>query len=491
MTLREVPTWDALADLYGKVSHDDEAARLVLGEARRREHLEAQRKARNAERAEWLDAAHAQYMAAEAELRGNLVRYGSPVADAWSLWSGSEQYAQANCSEELRLWWLEHPRITVTQYRQQISDGRRVQRDDMEREAATGKAGGDAMIGGIAGHIAGQAVREGMRAASNLSREDRARMNAQQAVQQRAAEMRTGLAVRAPAALVRQREPVDGEKILGYVHTMLGRYASLSPAAQDAVALWALHAHVRDGEGRLAWRATPRLLLMSSQPGSGKSRVLELLALLCPFTFGLDTEPTAAGLAHTLDKEHATALLDEADVLFGSGKRKESVRAVINSGYTRNGTVLRMRGSKAERARVFGPMAIAGLDVLEKATGDSLTALLDRCIIVRMSKAGKGEVHDLDQQAERAGSLLQQALAAWAQDHLIDVVTAAPDMPEGVHGRSAQIWQPLIALGDEISPEWGQRAREACDELAVRGGVSDEAQQDAMSELEDIFGGEE
>jgi hypothetical protein len=294
------------------------------------------------------------------------------------------------------------------------------------------------------------------------------------------------VAVRGQSAPVRQREPVDGEVVLGYVHAMLSRYASLPDGARDAIALWILHSHVRDGEGRLAWRATPRLLLMSSEPGSGKSRVLELLALLCPHTFGLDTEPTAAGLAHTLDKEHATALIDEADVLFGSGKRKESVRAVINSGYTRNGTILRMRGNKAERAHVFGPLAIAGLDVLEKATGDALTALLDRCIIVRMHKA-KGDVADLDARAEHAASLLQAALAAWAQDHLGALVTAEPDMPGDVRGRAAQIWQPLIAIGDEISPEWGARAREACDELAVRGGVSDDAQQDAMDELAGIM----
>jgi len=73
----------------------------------------------------------------------------------------------------------------------------------------------------------------------------------------------------------------------------------------------------------MVWGATPRLMMLSSEPGSGKSRVLELLGWLCPATFGLDTEPTAAGRAWTLSAEHATALLDEADILFGRGRRKE------------------------------------------------------------------------------------------------------------------------------------------------------------------------
>jgi energy-coupling factor transporter ATP-binding protein EcfA2 len=281
-----------------------------------------------------------------------------------------------------------------------------------------------------------------------------------------------------------------GYAVLGYTRAMLGAYASWpSQAALDTVTLWAAHAHVRDSEGRLAWRATPRLLLMSGEPGSGKSRVLELLALLCPHTFGLDTEPTAAGLAHSLDKEHATVLIDEADVLFGAGKRRESVRAVINAGYTSNGTVLRMRGSRAERTRVFGPVAIAGLDALEKGTGDSLSATLDRCIIIRMKRAA-GEVAAIDSKAERAGEILRVALATWAADHLAALTSAEPVIA-GAHGRAAQIWGPLAAAGDEVSEEWGQRARSGYAELAERGGVSDDSAADGMDELAGMFGGSE
>ena len=180
-----------------------------------------------------------------------------------------------------------------------------------------------------------------VRGAEEIARSQRAQRGA--SIRKRTEELkaRTGmpgstLAVREGSVMAhRAGPPVDAQLVLGYVGAMLAEYASFpSEAALDAVTLWAAHAHIRDDDGRLAFRATPRLLLMSSQPGSGKSRVLELLGRLCPYTYGLDTEPTAAGLAHTLDKEHATALIDEADVLFGAGKRKEAVRAVVNSGYT-------------------------------------------------------------------------------------------------------------------------------------------------------------
>ena len=51
---------------------------------------------------EWLDAAHAQYMQAEAQCAGKLVRNGSVITDAWALWSGPEWLARKSATEELR-----------------------------------------------------------------------------------------------------------------------------------------------------------------------------------------------------------------------------------------------------------------------------------------------------------------------------------------------------------------------------------------------------
>ena len=49
--------------------------------------------------------------------------------------------------------------------------------------------------------------------------------------------------------------------------------------------------------------------------------------------------------------------------------------------------MLHGKGSKATRVPVFGALALAGLDVLEKATGDTLTALLSRGVRIRMKNA--------------------------------------------------------------------------------------------------------
>ena len=122
--------------------------------------------------------------------------------------------------------------------------------------------------------------------------------------------------------------PIPGDQLLDATCRWLGHYARYpSAAALDAVTLWDAHTHARDKDGVLVFRATPRLYLLSSDPGSGKSRVLELLGMSCPATFGLDLEPTAAGLVFTIGREHATVLLDEGDVLFGAAAEGERLSA--------------------------------------------------------------------------------------------------------------------------------------------------------------------
>ena len=281
----------------------------------------------------------------------------------------------------------------------------------------------------------------------------------------------TGQVVRRPTSQAARRPgaQIPGDELLDLLRQWIGTYARFpSPAALDAVVLWAAHSHMRDEKGTLVFRATPRLYLLSSEPGSGKSKVLELLNMLCPATYGLTLEPTPAGLMHTIGSEHATVFIDEGDVMFGAGQRKSAVRAIINGGYERHGTMLHGKGSKATRVPVFGALALAGLDVLEKATGDTLTALLSRGVRIRMQKAGKEDrPAKVTRVTEGQGEKIKKWLEAWASQVLNSIKDYQPEMPEEVDGRPEQIWEPLVAIGDAAGGEWPERARAACVELAL------------------------
>jgi hypothetical protein len=291
---------------------------------------------------------------------------------------------------------------------------------------------------------------------------------------------------RTSVAVAVREQRFDGAQVLGYARQLLTRYARFpSAASADVATLWAAHAHARDQDGVMVWNATPRLMLLSGEPGSGKSRVLELLGWLCPATFGLDTEPSAAGLAWTLSSEHATALLDEGDILFGRGRRKESIRAILNSGYQRNGTILRMRGAKGERQHVFGPVALAGLDTMQTATGESLAPLFSRSIVIRMRKSD-GAVPALDDECRGAASKIRTALAAWSATVRDELAQARPELPDWLMNRPAEIWTPLLAIADAAGSDWPDRVRTACEELARHSDLASPGDDDIMRDLADI-----
>ena len=285
---------------------------------------------------------------------------------------------------------------------------------------------------------------------------------------------------------------IPGDQLLDILRDQwLGFFARFpSPAALDAVTLWAAHTHMRDANGVLVFRATPRLFLLSSEPGSGKGRVLELLMQVVPNCYGLDLEPTKAGLVHTINKEKATVLLDEADVLFGAGDRSRGVRAVINGGTYRYGTVTNGRGDTTNRVPVFGALALAGLDVMEKTTGDKLNALLSRGVKIRMEKAsGEGRPPKLTRQAEESAGKAKMWLERWAAQVRDEVAVAVPEIPEGVEDRPDDIWTPLLAVADAAGGTWPERARAACLELALGKPDGGENLEDDFAEFAGSFGG--
>jgi hypothetical protein len=112
-------TDDDLAAMFG-ASEDQDAA--ILAECERRDQATAAARRRSARQhepvtSEWRDMAYSQYTAAEAACAGNLAVTGAPFADAFTLWSGTQAFADKYATEELRNWWLDNPRMTVTAYR--------------------------------------------------------------------------------------------------------------------------------------------------------------------------------------------------------------------------------------------------------------------------------------------------------------------------------------------------------------------------------------
>lgn len=277
---------------------------------------------------------------------------------------------------------------------------------------------------------------------------------------------------------------MTGADVLRDVEKFIRRFCVLpSEADYVAVTLWAAHTHMVEH-----FHTTPRLAVLSPEPGSGKSRVLEILELLTPNTLFAFSASTPA-IFRTLADKQTTLLFDEVDTVFGKrGKdeHNEDLRALLNAGYRRGAKIPRCVGANHEVRQfdVFAAVALAGL-------GDLPDTVMTRAVIVRMRRRAPSETVEpfRSRTHQPQGHDLRDALATWAEAVGADVGNATPELPHGVVDRPAEVWEPLIAVADAAGGDWPQRARSACSAIcAATGSRAVSLGVRLLTDLRTIFG---
>lgn len=252
---------------------------------------------------------------------------------------------------------------------------------------------------------------------------------------------------------------LPGHEILNQVCDFISRFNAFpSRHCAPMLALW--YAHTWAAEH---FYATPRLVLSSAEPASGKTRVLEVAR-----HFTQAPEMTAGGSAAALVRMVAagpiTVLMDEVDTVFAQGGAgNEDVRSMLNLGYKRSATVPKCRGDAAvgisvDRLPIFAPTALAGL---AGCLPDTITT---RAITVHMRKRRHDEHAESyrERRVEREAEPIRDALAAWISGIGEQLGEAEPEMPPGVADRPAETWEPLLAIADAAGGDWPNNGRAAC-----------------------------
>jgi len=254
---------------------------------------------------------------------------------------------------------------------------------------------------------------------------------------------------------VEREESAAGEHLLRDVERFLRRFVAY-PTEQACVAhvLWIAHTHAMS-----AWESTPRLAFLSPEPGSGKTRALEVSELLVPRPVEAINATPAYLFRKVADPEGLpTILYDEIDTLFGPrAKENEEIRGILNAGHRRGAVagrcVVKGKTVETEELPAYCAVALAGL-------GNLPDTIFTRSIIVRMRRRAPHETIQPYRRRLHApeGHALRGRLEEWAAAKLVELGAARPDMPDGVTDRAADVWESLLAVAEVAGGDWLQRA---------------------------------
>jgi hypothetical protein len=246
------------------------------------------------------------------------------------------------------------------------------------------------------------------------------------------------------------------ETILDKVRSFITDYVSLpGEHYADVLALYVLHTHAFD-----CAKTTPYIYVTSQGPGSGKTRVLEVLMEVA--NSGLMTSGlTGATLFRAIEARRPTLFLDEVDTIY-SGAKNEELRGVLNSGYKHNGKVLRVDNSSEDGMRDFStfcPKVLAGID-----NGQVPDTVIDRSVRITLAKAKPGQVQPFyAEDVEDLAADLIDEIRAWVaanRDYLLDRANRPAPVAE-LNDRQNDIVRPLLTIADRFRG-WHQRARQSC-----------------------------
>lgn len=279
---------------------------------------------------------------------------------------------------------------------------------------------------------------------------------------------------------------LSGAELLEGLTAFVRRYVALTDEQADLAVLWVVHTHAFD-----AADTTPYLSIRSAEKRSGKTRLLEVLALLAARPW-LTGRVTPAVLVRKIADQAPALLLDESDAAFkGDREYAETLRGVLNAGFRRGGVASLCVGQGAgityKDFAVFSPKAIAGI-------GNLPDTVADRAIPIELRRRRPGEEVGRFRlrEVEPEALPLRTAAAAWAEARLAALAEARPGLPEALDDRAQDIMEPLLAVADKAGGEWPERARRAAVAL-----LTGEEREDSESlgvrllrEVRDIFNSE-
>ena len=224
------------------------------------------------------------------------------------------------------------------------------------------------------------------------------------------------------------------------------KYAKMTDHQAIVLALWTVHTWTMPTGAS----HTPYMNITSGTPRAGKTRVVEIANILCKNP--LFSHNASAAVIGRTSYGH-TILIDEADKQMKNPDMKESLNAILNSGFEESGSYARMGGNnmtQVDNFQTFSAKIISGIAQFHMAD-----TLIDRSIKLTMMRKKKSEVFPRFKKplVKKEVAELRQKLTEISldEDLLQRLYFAEPKLPDELDDRKKDITEPLFAIAELAS----------------------------------------
>ena len=252
-------------------------------------------------------------------------------------------------------------------------------------------------------------------------------------------------------------DPVDGAEIADEIVATMTRFAILPEHAADAIALWVFHAWALE-----AFQLSPILAFTAPVKASGKSSALFVASYMCPRKY-ISPDITNASGFRMIEKYAPTLAIDDAEKLLG---RDSTLAPLLINGYLRAAAVVVRCSGDDHEPREFPVWCAKAVSLVGRLRPDTLH---DRAIEIRMRPKLGHELTERRKDAKLPDELLplRRKAMRWAEDNLDQLRDYEPALPDGLHDRAKDNWEPLLAVADHLDGAWPERGRAAAVALST------------------------
>lgn len=247
------------------------------------------------------------------------------------------------------------------------------------------------------------------------------------------------------------------QHLLARLKNFLHSYLDLEQFDLSLLSHYALMTWVAD-----AWNAFP-YLRFQGQPGTGKTRCLEVMKEICYRSIDLGVAPTRSALFRSIDSVQGTAFIDEADY---EDDLRSALMKVLNSGYRKDGVVA-LSATKGDdwEQQTFN---VGCPKILASRHGFRDAALESRCITVEtvFKEVDERIPTELSAPFRDEGQRLRNQLLQWRLDSRHNLQRDESSLKH-LDGRARQISLPIISISpdDDFKKEFIQHMTNRSDTL--------------------------